>query len=288
LCEPFVHPCAVRTGAFSADGSLVLTTCADGIARVWSRERLDPVLLRASGSVRITCATFDPAGALVAAGADDDILRVFDATTGELRSTSPIHSNASIGIGISAVAFHPCGDEIAAACGDNAVRFFDARTSLASRPVLSLFPPRSLCFDADGERMLVIGRWGGGGLRVQDLSSNRPVQYPGFHHTNDIACGSFSIDGRYALTASKDATAYVWDARSYQPVTHRTGHTAPITCAAFSADRDEPRVITGCEDGSVSVWPVDPLPAAEKRKPRDLDPWERAREERLASPLKYE
>jgi len=38
----------------------------------------------------------------------------------------------------------------------------------------------------------------------------------------------------------------------------------------------------------VSVWPVDPLPAAEKRKPRDLDPWERAREEQLASPLKYE
>jgi WD40 repeat protein len=288
LREPFVHPDAVTSGAFSTDGLRVLTTCADGVARVWTCGTGDSIALRAPGSARITCANFDPSGAIVATGADDNMVRVFDAVTGAARGTSSFRVDETIGSGIADVEFHPCGGEIAAACGDNAVRFVDVATAQPSRPRLSLFTPRSLCYDANGEHMLVIGRWGGGALRVQSLTTNEPMHFPDFHHTNDITCGSFSADGRYALTASKDATAYVWDARTYQPVTHRTGHSAPITCAAFSLDRDNPRVITGCEDGSVSIWPVDPLPDAEKRVPRDLYGWEHAREERLASPLKYE
>ena len=145
-----------------------------------------------------------------------------------------------------------------------------------------------LFFSNDGERLLVLGRWGPGAVRVQDLVANQNVRQPEIRHSADITCGSFSRDGRYVLTASKDSTALVWYARTGQPMVQRASRGSPITCAEFSTDSGEPRVITGALDGTLAIWPVDPLPAALKRKPRELYDWERAREERLASPLVYE
>jgi eukaryotic-like serine/threonine-protein kinase len=65
---------------------------------------------------------------------------------------------------------------------------------------------------------------------------------------NDVA---FSPDGRWALTASRDNTARLWDVRTGQP--GRTlRHGTNVSRAMFSADGR--RVLTVSDDGIVAVW----------------------------------
>ena len=73
-------------------------------------------------------------------------------------------------------------------------------------------------------------------------------------HVN-ISCliaASFSPDGTRVVTASRDNTAKVWDAKTGSPVLTLQGHTEDVTSASFSADGT--RVITGSKDGSVKIW----------------------------------
>jgi WD40 repeat protein len=282
------HPRAVISGELGADGARVLTVCDDGFARIWPTREAPPLVLCNPRGAHATCARFDRRAELVALGADDDVLRIYDARTGDLSRELAFTSEDAKAHGIVDVAFHPGGNEVAAACADNRVRFWSLAPGTAARRNIGLSQPRSLCFSNDGGSLLVLGRRGLGAVRVQDLVTNQNVRQPEIRHAGDITCGSFSRDGRYVLTASKDSTALVWYARTGQPSVQRAGRGSPITCAEFSTDSAEPRVITGSLDGTLSIWPVDPLPAALKRKPRELYDWERAREERLASPLVYE
>ena len=88
-------------------------------------------------------------------------------------------------------------------------------------------------------------------------------------------------------TSSRDATVYVWDSATGQPFAHRTGYAGTVLHASFSPLPGDLRVIAACADGTASVWPVDPLPAARARLPRGLEPWELDRERKLAEPLRY-
>jgi WD40 repeat protein len=74
------------------------------------------------------------------------------------------------------------------------------------------------------------------------------------------------------LTASADKTARVWDAETAKQLLVLTGHARDVTAASFSPEGR--RVLTASDDGTVRIWPLDPLAVAERRKPRDLTPKE--------------
>ncbi len=96
---------------------------------------------------------------------------------------------------------------------------------------------------------------------------------------------AFSADARLVLSCSLDGEVHVWEAGSGQPVAVWAAGHGPVLTAAFDPVAGEPRVLTGCADGSVWVWPVDPLPAARARCPRELGEWELKAEELKASLL---
>jgi WD40 repeat protein len=83
----------------------------------------------------------------------------------------------------------------------------------------------------------------------------------------------FSPDGRWIVTASDDATARIWYAETGREYFTLAGHRGPVLEAAFSPDSIS--VITGSGDGTARIWPIDPLPVAISRKPRDLTSRER-------------
>ena len=59
-------------------------------------------------------------------------------------------------------------------------------------------------------------------------------------------------------------------------------HQYSVRRVAFGPDLDDPRVLSAGDDGAL-VWPLDPLPAALARMPRDLDFLERRQEWFLAT-----
>jgi WD40 repeat protein len=216
----------------------------------------------------------------------DGRLRLVSMVSADLEWEVRLRSRDGAEVAAVDLAFHPAGTELAAACEDGRVRFLDASTGGPTREDLRTIPPRRVEWSADGERLLVIGWKGRAAFHVQHLETGARMRTEVFHH-GDITSGAFSPDGALVLTSSMDGTIFVRDVRDGSPVVHLRGDGAPVLHAAFSPGPGPLRVIGGFADGSARVWPVDPLPAAKARKPRELSEWELAREQRLALPLEY-
>ncbi|WP_437621634.1 nSTAND1 domain-containing NTPase [Sorangium sp. So ce1151] len=74
-------------------------------------------------------------------------------------------------------------------------------------------------------------------------------------HPEGLLCASYSPDGRRIVTASRDGTAWVWNADGTgQPIVLR-GHEDVVRSAAFSPDGR--RIVTASWDGTARVWNAD-------------------------------
>jgi eukaryotic-like serine/threonine-protein kinase len=87
-----------------------------------------------------------------------------------------------------------------------------------------------------------------------------------------ILTASFSPDKTQIVTACTDKTVRLWDARTGELLAVFHGHRDAVTFARFIP---EGRVLSVDKNGSARVWPVDPLPAAKVRAPRELTAEER-------------
>jgi len=178
------------------------------------------------------------------------------------------------------------GSEVALACSDGRLRMFGFVEGAALPPPKELFLARELRFDRTGGLLLAVGAAGRGVTRTLDLASNKPV-VDRFSHTAPVTGGDFHPFADLALTCSQDRSVYVRESKTGESVARRTDFPAAVTCSAFNRDAGEPRIISGCADGSAHIWPVDPTSAARARVPRDLYLWEKERERRFAAPLPF-
>jgi WD40 repeat protein len=78
-----------------------------------------------------------------------------------------------------------------------------------------------------------------------------PISAP-MRHKDAILSASFSPDGAKAVTASRDATARIWDARSGVPIGTALSHRRLVRRALFTADGA--KVLTICFDGTARLW----------------------------------
>ena len=242
---------------------------------------------------------YSPDGTRLVTTHQSGVLRCWDPTTGEelWRVPRAEEMTAETLPAIVDLAFRPDSSEVAVALADRRVSFYSVEDGSESRPYLSVFPPSSIDWSADGRRLLVTGPSGRGAVRVENLDPPDPannVLRAEFFHGDDLTGGTFSPDGRLVLTTSRDGTIMVRDvsgeedARSMVLLAHLKGSGSAVLDACFSGGDGPLRVLAGFEDGTARVWPVDPLPAARARRPRvELQDWELAREERLARPLEY-
>jgi hypothetical protein len=109
-------------------------------------------------------------------------------------------------------------------------------------------------------------------------------------HTGDVTGGAFSPDGRWLITTAKSGGAYVRDTLDGAPFAHFEGPPGASCFAPAISPGDGPaRALVAFDDGSVWVWPLDPLPAAGARKPRELNQLEleRERESHLRARAKF-
>ena len=188
--------------------------------------------------------------------------------------------------GVVAIEFHPRSPELAAACADSRIRFRDPQTGETTRADAIVFPCRGMEYSPDGSGLLVLGKYGGGAARM--IFAGQKPRVAQLTHVASVTGGSLSADGSLVLTFARDGSVHVWSARTGEPVAHRDVFRSPILDGAFDGSLSSPRVIAACEDGTVSIWPVDPLPAARARKPREPYRNEIDREKLLAKPLVYD
>jgi WD40 repeat protein/DNA-binding SARP family transcriptional activator len=277
--------------AFSPDDSRLATVgVMDHSARIWDATTGRQLLALpgvASGAYA-TGVAFSPDGRRLATanGAQLEAVRVFDTTSGDLRSqfALPVEANtvtyspdggrlatgnfngtasildATTGQvlmtlaghtgGLGRVAFSPDGTRLATASQDKTARIWDVTPD---RELLTLYSDfvaiNRVAYSPDGTR-LASGS-DDGTTRIWDAHDGTQVGTLA-GHTGGIYGLAFSPDGSRIATASVDATANVWNAVTGEKLLTLSGHTDWIRGIAYSSDGT--RLATGSYDGTARVW----------------------------------
>jgi WD40 repeat protein len=280
----------VRSIAISPDGK---TLAVEGNSvRLYSLatgkqvgELKDP---NAMGPVGL-CVSFSPDGKMLASGARDHSIRLWDvAGARELRRCQG-HTQD-----VTSLAFGPAGKTLASGSGDHTVRLWDAATgkvrqvlrghhqyifSLAFTPDSKTLASagddktvrlwnvetgkpvgilkghegvvRSVAFSPDG-RVLASGG-GDKAIRIWRMATAKEIGRLTEGISGLVSSVAFSPDGKtLASTGGFDSSIHFWDVATGQPCHRFGGHTGTITALSFSADG---RSLTSAAcDGWVYFW----------------------------------
>jgi len=226
--------------SISPDGGRLLTACEDGKARVFDLNTLALVHVLEGHVEGVRCARFSPDGRRILTTSEnpkDRSIRVWDADTG---AAGPI------------------------------LRVPDSREPRTARPIFASFSP-------DGER-IAAGYWDGV-ARVWEIGpmTNEERSAPSLelHDVDLVSEAAFSPDARKIVTGSRSRRLRVWSAIDGAPLADLPPDRSEPVRVAFS--RDGRWILAGCADGSVHLWPDDPLAAARARAPRALTEAEKRR-----------
>jgi WD40 repeat protein len=245
------HAGRILAAWFSGDGRRILTSGADGTARVWDADQplRPPVILNGHKGGVIAC--FSPDGKQVLTASEDRTARLWTIIPPENQSfVLPAHD-----AGISAVCVSPDGRRMLTASADGEARLWDA-PFLGKPPVIMRGHAGGIltaAFSSDGRRIVTAGADRNAMLWDADDSSKRPAILRGHQGAIHVAC--FSPDGRLILTASDDKSARLWK------VENRIGeytilgeHEDVLRAACFSPDGR--LVLTASWDGTARLWDV--------------------------------
>ena len=227
------HPAnaSVEGLALSADGARAASRCWDRTIRIWEPatgkelHRIDDresYPNERSQDYHLDL-VFSPDGRTLAVMPPSDAIRLYDvATGGKVKVFAPTKA------AVTACAYAPDGRTIATADDRNEVVLWEVATGREFFRFSSgaAAPLTVLAWTPDGKHLLGAGSRGG----------SDPL--------------------------SRDRSFRVWEAATGEERLRRTGHLAPITSAALTADGRT--LVTGSEDTSMLIWE---LPALQRSRP---------------------
>jgi hypothetical protein len=208
----FPHQDWIWRGAFSPDGTRILTASADHSAKLWdgasgkliaSFDHLAPIWLGpAFLETDRPVLHFSPDGARVLTIDANNSAKLWSAASGKLL-TSFAHQDE-----VFQAEFSPDGTRILTVSRDHSAKLWDAASG---KLIVSFDHPDGLyhaALSGDGTRIVTAS--GDNTAKLWDASSGKVIA--SFEHQDTIPWAGFSPDGTRIVTASWDKTAKLWDA----------------------------------------------------------------------------
>ncbi|KAJ0391390.1 hypothetical protein P43SY_009361 [Pythium insidiosum] len=151
------HPSAPASASASADALVFATVSLDHCVRFWRvtvTGEVEDVRVVHAHDKGVNALAFADSGRALVTGADDHLLKVWDATDGSLRATLVGHTG-----NVTAVAVHPSLPLIASGAEDGTLRLWDAETYRCVAVVPSGADGRiwAASFVGDASRAVVVG-----------------------------------------------------------------------------------------------------------------------------------
>jgi WD40 repeat protein len=243
----FLQTAPVTRAIIAPDGKTVLTTCEDGIGRLWNMSTGRLVKVLAGHKDAILHAAFSPDGRSILTAGRDATARLWDGEQGcELRVLRG-HEGAVVH-----AAFSPEGRRVVTSSEDTTARLWDLRTGehlVLRHDQLVL----QAVFDQRGELVATASV----GSRIWDAVTGKELS---FHRgigafVNSVA---FSPWDPILLTASYDGTAQLlrWRGGSAPTVlTPKADNALKNSTSAFF-DPEEDRILTTGEDRTARIWDI--------------------------------
>lgn len=264
-------PGKVTAVHFTPDGTKLIT--ASGIAgligkaTVWDLATGQPLREITGHRDILYDAELSPDGKLLATCSYDRKIIVWNVETGEVVRTFEGHNGA-----VYDVAFHPNGQVLASASADDTCKLWHIgtgeRLDTLGQPLKEQY---AIAFTKDGKHVVAAGA--DNRIRVWKLISLdkpaiNPLVHARFAHEGAIARLGFTPDGRQLVTVAEDRTVKLWETDGYteRKLFPRQPEVAEALAIAGTGDR----FVIGRMDGSVEMFPIDPLkegPAAGTAQP---------------------
>jgi len=202
----------------------------------------------------------------VVSGSDDEVVRVWNAVTGDLEHE--LKGDLEHGLKgheswISSVAFSSDGTRVASASDDKTVRLWNAITGA----FLYTFKGhddtvRSVAFSPDGKRIAsasddrTVHIWDAaefGEKRPPIVhKGHKPIIHIHRGHKSFVFSVAFSPGGNRIASASDDGTVQLWGTGDRSLL--RLEHDLCVRCVAFHPKDESISVVSGCDDGYVRLW----------------------------------
>src|SRR5271157_20387 len=242
----------------------------------------------------ITRLAWSPDGRMLASGAGDSAVRIWDAETGEAQRTVTGQSDIVYSVAWSSdgllasgagdhticlwrpetgvlsctlqghddrvfrVAWSPDGQTLASGSADNSIRLWDAKTGELRRMHRGHYAGvNDLAWSPDGRRLASgsYDQW----VRMWSVEEGvlgwKQLRWQNKGHTAFVSSLAWSPDGRMLASGADDSIIQIWDPDSGRPMFRLEGHAGSITGVAFSADSH--LLASKSKDNTVRLWRTD-------------------------------
>jgi len=246
------HPAGVKRADYAPDGSIVLTLCADGAARIWRAQDGVQIGQPILYGKRVTVAIFNSDSTALATGSEDGEIRLWDAKSGQELKSLGRHET-----GVTALAFSPDGRYLASGADAASLKLWEiASGKLLAEKHIENGP------DPDGERVMY--------LAFQPTGAHLVACYYYNHHADILELptlrqlasltknqggvfhASFSPDGKWLVTSSGGDAAQLWNAITGEGPEARYQHESGVFTSEFSSDGR--LIVTASYDSTARVW----------------------------------
>ncbi len=197
----------------------------------------------------VTSYATSPDGKILALGAWDGTVRLFEAGTGALLYLLPDGMTEDV----EGIAFSPDGTRVAAVSRNSNGAVWDVRSG-ARQYELRLHEDsvESVVWSPDGS-MLATGSWDGD-IRFWDAATGDQQPFIEDAHTEGIFALAFSPDGQRIASGSQEGTTKVWELMTRTLQRELPPHQASVYAVAWSPAGE--RIATGSRDGTARVVDV--------------------------------
>jgi WD40 repeat protein len=213
----------------------------------------------------LTCLELSPDGKVLATGAEDRSVRLWELSSGACRMvlrdwlpTAFETENA-----VFDVLFHPDGEGLLTCSEDGVVRDYRLpQGELVGSDGPSARIGRARWLEG-GRRAVMMTQWAPSLVMLSMASFERSLLQP--PAVGRMLSMDVSRDGTLMLAAATDGTTLLWSTADGSPWASVEGHGGPVLFAAFTPDGSG--FLTASADGTARVWPTDPAAAARERQP---------------------
>ena len=221
------HEGVIRSLAFSANGTRLVTGSADKSARIWDLADANakfPEVTRFNGHTgEVTAVAFNADATQVLSGAADNSVKLWNVADGKELQNCVGHTAAIVGVGFGA------GNQPVSAAADKTIRVWNAANGQPARAISDPEALTGLAVSRDGTQLAVACAGNIGRLYRFD---NGQLQATLTGHTAPLVALSFSADGKRILTTDA-ARANGWDSTTGRLL--ESHELAGLNAAAFDA-----------------------------------------------------